>query len=306
MITIGDLLAKQYPKTAWLCDPYVARRGITFLHGRTSIGKSPITWELARCVDQGLPFLGWPTTQAKVLYLEADTTEPLLQQRLDFLPPPIGNWRLAFLGGYSLDLANPSNMIHGKLRVMQDDYKPELVIWNTLRQFYQAPNIDSDTVPKVYNAMYRAFPEAGHVVVAHDRKQGRNEDELDENEAFSGSAAWRDLATIALHVTTRAHKGNGLGLTIKHTKSQVSELVEPLLAHLAPDGTRLAMLSDWQLKIDTLWHQAPKGSNRAEWVAEKLGVSKRTVYRHLPFLKSSVTSVNVLEIKGEEVKEGSR
>jgi hypothetical protein len=228
------------------------------------------------------------------LYLEADTPAQILQSRLDFLPEPVGEWMLEFLNGHSLDLLRPDNIVHGKLRNAQSEYNPELVVWNTMRQFYQASNIDSETVPRVYAAMYRAFPSAGHVVVTHDRKVSQHDDNLNEHEAFSGSNAWRDLATISLHLKAKREKNRSLTLTVYHTKSQASELVDPLQVHLAPNGTHLTAQSAYAAKIDRLWAEAPPG-DRAAWVAKELGVSRKTVFRH-----KGDTAGEIPEIIGKE------
>lgn len=237
---LPDILAHPDTLPPWLCDPYLVRGGITFLHGKTSIGKSPVTWELSRCVDQGLDFLGHPTIRGRVLYLEADSVESLLRPRLRLLPHPQGTWAWAFLNGTSMDLCNDGHTFHRTLAQFHHEYQPDLVIWNTLRQFYKGSNIDSDTVTRVYNAMYRAFPGAGHLMVAHDRKGSTDPDApRHDDEDFAGSAAWRDLATIALHLVPRATKG-GMYLSLEHTKSQVSELTDPLKLLLSPDGTGLS------------------------------------------------------------------
>ena len=239
---IQDVLAKADSTPDLLCSPYIARRGITFLHGKTSIGKSPVTWELARTIDQGLDFLGHPTVKSKVLYLEADSAEELLRPRLRHLPQPWGNWQLSFLLGTAMDLCNDSHTIHRKLAAYHHEYHPDLVIWNTLRQFYKGSAIDSDTVSRVYNAMYRAFPSAGHLMVAHDRKASVDPTTASlEDESFAGSAAWRDLATIALHLIPRG-TAKGRYLCLEHTKSQVSELADPLKFTLGADGTTLTPL----------------------------------------------------------------
>lgn len=237
--SLSEVLSASDTLPEWICDPYVARRGITFLHGKTSIGKSPVTWELARCAAQGLDFLGHPTTQSRVLYLEADSAEALIRPRLRLLPDPkLGDWRFEFLSGTSLDLCNEGHTCHRLFAKHHHDFHPDLVVWNTLRQFYKGSNIDSDVITRVYNAMYRAFPDAGHLVVAHDRKQSVTDTPTPDEEAFSGSAAWRDLATVALHLVPRGTKG-GTSLSLDHTKSQVSELTEPLKFLLDPNGTHL-------------------------------------------------------------------
>jgi RecA-family ATPase len=280
---LPDILAEADTRPTWICDPFVVRGGITFLHGKTSIGKSPLTWELARCADQGLDFLGHPTARSRVLYLEADSAEPLLRPRLRLLTEPRGSWAWAFLSGTSMDLCNEGHSLHRLLAQYYHEYQPDLVIWNTLRQFYKGSNIDSDIVTRVYNAMYRAFPGAGHVMVAHDRKGSTDANATaHEDEDFAGSNAWRDLATVALHLVPRGTQA-GPYLSLEHTKSQVSELTDPLKLTLAPNGTTLTPLTHPR-QADLLALMAREGvtilDSRFVILAQKeLKLSRNTLFR---------------------------
>lgn len=294
--TLTDLLSAADTPPDFLCDPYILRRGITYLHGKTSIGKSPLTWELARCIAQGLPFLGHPTTAGTVLYLEADTAPTLMSPRLRLLPEPRGNWTFDFLLGASMDLANEGHSIHHHLAALHHQLHPDFVIWNTLRQFYKGSAIDSDTVTRVYNAMYRAFPVAGHLVVAHDRKGSTHPDATHhEDEDFAGSAAWRDLATTALHLVRRTTKGGTL-LSLEHTKSQVSEQADPLRYTLDPDGTRLHPVGHpLYPALKALMDDLGQCQATAEVVTlaqKELNISRKTVFRILASVKPpSVSSL---------------
>jgi|SoiMethySBSTD1v2_1073268.scaffolds.fasta_scaffold05364_33 RecA-family ATPase len=290
LIPLSDILARADTPPDWLCDPFLPRRGITYLHGKTSIGKSPLTWELARCVSQGLDFFGHTTTASKVLYIEADGALELLSPRLKLLPQPVGTWHWAFLAGTSPDLANDGHSVHQRLAGYQAQLAPGLVIWNTLRQFYKGPANDSDTVPRVYGAMLRAFPQAGHLVIAHDKKAASAEHPTPDEENFSGSGAWRDLATVALHLAPRGTV-HGPYLALEHTKSQVSELCEPLKYTLDADGTRIHPLAH-PLGPRLLTLMARRGVSvlDAETVTQamkELKCSRKTLFRVLASVRES-------------------
>ena len=293
MKRIADVLATPDEEQEWICNPYVGRQSITFLHGKTSIGKSPLSWELARAVSQGLPFLGWPTAQSRVLYLEADTAEIVVRPRLRLMPQPIGEWRIAFFSGKTIDVKDPKSYIHLLFKEWQKELQPELVIWNTLRQFYRGNAIDSDTVTQVYNAMLQSFPTAAHWVSAHDRKSSTDADTHEvEDEAFSGSAAWRDLAQVGLHLVKLESKGGVLTLRLDHTKTQLSEMVHPIRLTLAANGTTVTSNVPSLARIDELWQEARShGIKDPEtWVAEKLSISRATLFRIKRSLKRAKVS----------------
>lgn len=282
MKPIADVLAAPDVDPEWICNPYVGRQGITFLHGKTSIGKSPLSWELARCGSQGLPFLGWPTVTSRVLYLEADTAELIVRPRLRLMSEPIGDWKIAFFSGKTIDLRDPKNFIHSLFREWRKTYEPDLVVWNTLRQFYKGNAIDSDTVTQVYNAMLQSFPKAGHWVSAHDRKTNTDSESREvDDEAFSGSAAWRDLAQVALHLVKVESKEGVMTLRLDHTKTQLSEQVHSIRLTLAANGTTITSNVPSLERIDALWQEAQVSgvSDCGTWVAERLSISRRTLFR---------------------------
>jgi len=66
----------------WLINPFAVRGGITFIWGKTSTGKSPLTWAMAAAVGDGSPFFGLPTTKGKVLYIDVDSPESVAISRL--------------------------------------------------------------------------------------------------------------------------------------------------------------------------------------------------------------------------------
>ena len=277
MPLIPEILAEPDEQVAWVCNPFVVRHGITLLYGKTTIGKSPLTWELARCVSLGIPFLGWPTIRGRVLYLEADTPKVVLKPRLRLLPEPVGDWRIEFLVGQGSNLCDPRNALHEiatKGRVLWGE--PDLVIWNVLRQFYHGSANAGEMVPVVYGAMRTLYPQAGHVIVAHDRKSSSDPNTIQhEDEDFSGHAAWLDLATIGLHLKRRP-----TGLFLDHTKSQASEIVKGMSLDLDPDGTKIrSHHGAMRVRLEELWAQAPLKGDKSQWVADQMGIHRATVQR---------------------------
>ena len=195
---------------------------------------------------------------------------------------PVGTWNFAFFSGKTLDLRDPKNFIHLLFKTWRAQWEPDLVIWNTLRQFYKGNAIDSDTVTQVYNAMLQSFPKAGHWVSAHDRKTNTDSEahEVDD-EAFSGSAAWRDLAQVALHLVKVESKAGVLTLRLDHTKTQLSEQVHSIRLTLATNGTTVTSNVPTLARVNELWQEAQVSgvSDIGTWVGERLNVSRRTVFR---------------------------
>ena len=76
----------------FLIDPYIPERGVVLLHGRKSLGKSPISWAIASSIAAGTPFFGCKSKPGKVLYIEADTPEIMVRKRISHLETQPNFW----------------------------------------------------------------------------------------------------------------------------------------------------------------------------------------------------------------------
>src|SRR5262245_40459577 len=116
MQSLSDFLSSPDPAPDFLINPYLPRGGLVYLHGATSIGKSPLLWEIARCLSLGLPFFGHETIQGTVLFIEGDGPLDLLKPRLRLLPEPQGAFWLEGIYGQGVDLASPLPSTVARLR----------------------------------------------------------------------------------------------------------------------------------------------------------------------------------------------
>jgi len=267
LISWEDLAAEPLDNTPFLVTPYVPREGIVLLHGKYSTGKSPLTWELARCVGEGLPFFGHETAQGRVVYIDVDTPRSLIKARIRGIPVAQHVW-WAFPGAFP-----PNSAIADYARLVS----PNLVIINTLRKVHHANDIESSAATAVYGRFQRLFPEAALLFVHHDRKDSTHPNaHVNEDEAFAGTQAWINDAQVALHIVK-----HGSSYTVKHTKSQVSDLVEPFSFQLNEAGHVVPALHG---RLAALWPTLPPDESKTAKVrraAEALGVSERAVWAHL-------------------------
>lgn len=268
LVSWHDLVNEPLTETPFLVEPFIPRGGVVLLHGKYSTGKSPLTWELARCVGAGVPWLGHRVVQARVLYIEFDTPKILMKQRLAGTPAAPDVW-WAFLPAYS----SPGVLAGGQM------VSPELVIVNTLRKCYFGSDIDSQTPSRVYSLYQTCFPNAALVFVHHDRKDYRGAGAPGrEDEDFAGSQAWINDAQVALHV----RRLNDTAYRVKHTKSQVSALQPPFdfrLTHgLVVQGTLAACVDEAvkRLGLGTM----PK-TEQVRRLAAELGVKDRAIWAAL-------------------------
>ena len=238
LLTWKEIKEKVYVEPPFLLDPYITRGGITLLFGDTSVGKSPVTWEMARAIAVGESFYGLPTTKGRVLYLEVDTPEVVFAPRLKLIPiVPDDVWFLIVPGGLSVgSVVTPEEMT--ALRDARDIAQPDVVFLNTLRKLHDEDDRESRVPKRVYSFFQKMFPGAALVVVHHSRKVPLDPrlQEVDK-EKFSGSKHWINDAQVGLLLATWNSRRENLRLY--HVKSQASELLKPLPLKLHKDGTTL-------------------------------------------------------------------
>lgn len=268
-----------YEEPEFLIDPYIPRKGIVLLWGDTSIGKSPLTWHMARSTGSGESFFGLPTTKSRTLYLEVDTPEQSLVPRLKKIAPaPAGVW-WEFLPSLSIPMASEEH--RELLRSSQVEVNPELVFINTLRKVHDLDDKDSATPKIVYSFFQRAFPNAALVFIHHARKRPVDP-RFTENdkESFSGAKNWLNDAQVGLHLETFTSQKESLRLY--HRKSQVSDLLRPLPLKLWEDGTTLTCPLAEELRIAQKVMQSNRETPKdildamiAKEIGTALGTAKR-------------------------------
>jgi hypothetical protein len=280
LLTWDELHSKHYPKPSFLLDPFIVRGGVTLLWGATSTGKSPTTWEMAHAIATGKSFFGLPTQEARVLYIELDTPEQVVQERIRSRPPTKNVWWL-FSNPLSIPFA--SNEQTELLEESRLAAQPEVVFINTLRKVHDLDDKESKAPKLVYSFFQKYFPGAALVFVHHTRKASTDPKALSQDkESFSGSNHWLDDAQVGVHL--EPFDGADHNLRLWHRKSQVSALLRPLPLALGKDGSTLSSpLFDELLKVyEFLSTGAGEGLSAAEIdykLAKILEVSETTAKR---------------------------
>lgn len=277
---LTTLLAEPDTDPQWLISPILPAQGITLLHGRFSLGKSPLTWKIAQCVSDGTPFFRLPVeTTGPVLYLEIDTPERQVKPRLRLMDTVAKQVYMA--NGYPrLNLMTNSSAEVIELMRAYQDIKPVLVIVNTLRKVHDFDQNVAETPNLVYSNLLSRFPDSALMIVHHDRKSSQTEDFGDPDEKFSGSQSWANDATIALHLKSINKKERKLELVV--TKSQVSATGSCLKMDLKDDGTNFEQ-SDAD-RAHAIYAQFPakmKQGEKIRIISERLGKSRASVYNYL-------------------------
>ncbi len=281
LISWEDFATKRYEEPCWLIEPYVPRDGIIFLWGETSTGKSPIGWSMAAAVGEGSPFFGLPTQQGRVLYLELDTPQRLVHERVAKLPI-VPNVDFLFLPPLSVPDVQPADAAM-LAEAARNDY--DLVIINTLRKAHSLNDKEPQTTQVVYSYFQHLFPGTALIFVHHTKKT-----QIDANgnpgrskESFSGAMNWLNDCQVGLHLIPYVSEKEGINIRLCHEKSQVSELYGPLGLRLESDGANLVCPKFGELTqaYELLGSKPPElqGNQLDAYLAKAMGVSPTTAWR---------------------------
>ena len=273
-----ELSTKEYQEPPFLINPYVSHGGITLLWGETSTGKSPLGWEMAASVGEGRPFFGLPTEKGKVLYIEVDTPQHSVAQRLA-RREPAGGVDFLFLPPLSVPMVAPypAALLN---EAAQQQY--DMVIVNTLRKVHNLNDKEPQTPKLVYEFFQKLFPGAALVFVHHTKKtqwdntgskMGRNK------ESFSGAMNWLNDAQVGIFLQKWTQ--GGLSAKLHHEKSQVSAEYRPLGLKLSPDGSsfQCPQAQRYTLAAVLLSDSPLRGVKLDAEIASALGVSPSTGHR---------------------------
>lgn len=279
VISWQDLERDDPRPVPFLIDPYIPRESIVFMFGDTSIGKSPFTWHMAKSVGDGIHFFGLPVTHGRVLYIEVDTPEVVVQPRIKKIPAARDVTFFIYHG--NLNIPNMDGQLYEQLVALEAEIKPDLVFVNTLVKAHDLDDKEPKTPSKVYGYFQALFPRAALVFVHHVRKSpvqpGGHEV---ARESFSGSKHWLDDAQVGLFLQPYRARGEGVqpNLRLYHVKSQASQRYKPLPLLLGDDGSSLSSpLFDELLVIYNAIHEWTGGKSELDFeMHRRLGISVGT------------------------------
>ncbi len=176
------LTAKQYaslPRSEkpYLIHKFIPATGSIMLIGPPKEGKSYMALQIAMAVAAGKPFLGRPSIQSKVLYIQIDTPQDTWIERLHdlqangielpdnlIIPDPL---EVDFKE--TLDIKkNAEDVLY--LKQMVADVDPALIVLDSLRDFYSGDENNSDVASDIYKIFMDIFKGRSMLFVHHTHK----------------------------------------------------------------------------------------------------------------------------------------
>ena len=174
-LTLDEYADLPESDTSYLIDKFIPCPGRILLVGPPKKGKSYLGLQLGLAVAKGEPFMGRPSKQAKVLYLQYDTPHTLWLQRLKDLRKAGVSFHDNFVmldpqeAKVQLDVRkNHTDVTYLKEVVCQ--VNPKLVIIDTLRKTFSGDENSSDIGAEVFNILNDIFKDQAVVYIHHTHK----------------------------------------------------------------------------------------------------------------------------------------
>lgn len=201
-VSFPELMTREFPESSWLVEGLVPLGGITALSGESGSYKTWAMLSLAVAVATGEPLFGhFPTTQNKVLFVNQEISERLLQERVRSLTNAT-ELPLCFLSHQGFQLE--PRAIQGLISTCHEE-SVETVIFDSLIRIHGKDENDAGQMSGVSRNL-KLFNAAELTVLFthHNRKKGLNNGGA---EAMRGSTEVRAAVNSHLAVEKKG-KGN--------------------------------------------------------------------------------------------------
>ncbi len=143
----SDFLHLPLAKVPFYIDGWLPKQGKALFYGQAKVGKSMLAMQLADCIGQGKPFLGIPTRQGSVLYIQFELGHEALQDRMATTKRAYDN---VFVGtSFSMKLDKQSGK--DQLNVALNEIKPDVCILDPMYKTMTGDENVSHDVAQVFD-----------------------------------------------------------------------------------------------------------------------------------------------------------
>jgi hypothetical protein len=156
-----EVIAEKRQDTVWLVSGLIPAGAVVLLSGREGSMKTWVAMSLAHAVAAGIPWIGQPTTQGAVLYLDGELPRDVLQERLQ----EIGGVQDLNIWGWT-DASFPQGL--GDANLIQASRTHKLIIVDTLRRHMKnLKENSSDDMAQITGALKELTAGGAAVLVLH-------------------------------------------------------------------------------------------------------------------------------------------
>lgn len=225
---------------------------VVLLHGPGGVGKSAFLWSLFNAIEEGKPFLGLATKQAKTLIISTDMSVYDIYLRWDQNFTPLFHMEIS-LPFEVRDPRFPKTDLYKRVKDFVGLNNIELVAFDTVGKIHFGDPNQEETVGQVYNSLLRWLPNTTIIGNFHNKKAMRNSTghEIITEDDFRGSRKWVDDAVVQLQI--RKVEKSAYHSKLYHMKSQVSAKIDPIDLYINLHGLVELWQDSKSKRIITQW-----------------------------------------------------
>jgi uracil-DNA glycosylase family 4 len=203
-MALGELVSSKIYQPEWVIQGLLPKQGMIQIAGHPGVGKTTLALQLAAQVAVGKPFLGeWEVPKPRrVLYLQADNPPGMIHDLVaDLLKrEPAAAWEV-----YMVNELEPIHIDHDsgfeKVAELCRVYKPDLLIFDTVRDFHTADERDPNAAAAVVMQMDKLRHRYGVSVIFLNHLSKNLGFRRAAIEAHMGTMRWVQKADSALLLT---------------------------------------------------------------------------------------------------------
>jgi hypothetical protein len=211
-----DLKNMELEEPSYMIDQLISKGGISAISGVPESHKSFIALEMAKCISQGMPFLGkFETERGKVFLMDKENGKGRIISRLNTLTDEI--LELSILAEHDLKIDTkgmPDTIIK-----YCETYGIGTVILDSLSSMHSADENSNSQMSGVFAGLIKLANEGLTVIFIHHepKSSGRNP------EYASLRGAGDILAKCDIHLSLRHPKDDGKTILVKQLKNRDAE-----------------------------------------------------------------------------------
>ena len=193
------------PKVPFYVRDWLPKRGKAMLYAPTKSGKSYLCQQLARCLGVGEPFLGIPTEQTRVLYVQVEMGEETFLERIRSTERANDNVYV----GTTFDMKLDKSSGQEKLSRAISEVEPGVVILDPKYKMIVGNENESSEMRPVCDFLDTLIEDYKCSVFITDHTG------MDESKRNRGSTVWEDWVDSLIRMKKTSKKGEPLRVKIE-------------------------------------------------------------------------------------------
>lgn len=244
-MSLAAFLDRDIAPIEWIVEGIFPKEATAIIAAPGGYGKSWMLLDLAIEITRGGHWLGhFPTTKGSVLYVDEESNENMLQNRLSKLLAAkelsCEQTGLQFIIGQGASIGNPRSV--QPLREIVEQMRPDVIIMDSLIRMHGVEENSASEMSRVFKIVKGIVRDFQCLVVFadHQRKPGPFAGSL----SFALRGTSEKVAFVDTLVSLRKTRGH---LIVEHSKSRFAEPVASFLLEIediAPDATQVVYAGD--------------------------------------------------------------